>query len=134
MGNKLVHSTFYYYLKNYVSFFFLLWKFSIKYRKVVGLRRQKKSFIVWEATANVHLKHTFYFQVNVKPPAHLCCYRPFFCCCCFFLTLPHIFFFFSFCLYPFLSVSMPASENESVNTDNAPGGDVEGETCCTRLA
>ena len=33
-----------------------------------------------------------------------------------------------------LSVSMPASENESVNTDNAPGGDVEGETCCTRLA
>ncbi|KAM4523369.1 voltage-dependent L-type calcium channel subunit alpha-1C isoform 12-T12 [Fundulus diaphanus] len=31
-------------------------------------------------------------------------------------------------------VSMPASENESVNTDNAPGGDVEGETCCTRLA
>uniref|UniRef100_A0A671YWB7 Voltage-dependent L-type calcium channel subunit alpha n=1 Tax=Sparus aurata TaxID=8175 RepID=A0A671YWB7_SPAAU len=31
-------------------------------------------------------------------------------------------------------LSMPASENESVNTDNAPGGDVEGETCCTRLA
>ncbi|TKS90639.1 Voltage-dependent L-type calcium channel subunit alpha-1C [Collichthys lucidus] len=29
---------------------------------------------------------------------------------------------------------MPASENESVNTDNVPGGDVEGETCCTRLA
>uniref|UniRef100_A0A673A163 Voltage-dependent L-type calcium channel subunit alpha n=1 Tax=Sphaeramia orbicularis TaxID=375764 RepID=A0A673A163_9TELE len=32
------------------------------------------------------------------------------------------------------NLSMPASENESVNTDNAPGGDVEGETCCTRLA
>ncbi|XP_070405065.1 voltage-dependent L-type calcium channel subunit alpha-1C isoform X18 [Nothobranchius furzeri] len=32
------------------------------------------------------------------------------------------------------ALSMPASENESVNTDNAPGGDVEGETCCTRLA
>uniref|UniRef100_A0A8D3C4H6 Voltage-dependent L-type calcium channel subunit alpha n=1 Tax=Scophthalmus maximus TaxID=52904 RepID=A0A8D3C4H6_SCOMX len=32
------------------------------------------------------------------------------------------------------TLSMPASENESVNTDNAPGGDVEGETCCTRLA
>uniref|UniRef100_A0AAY4EY76 Voltage-dependent L-type calcium channel subunit alpha n=1 Tax=Denticeps clupeoides TaxID=299321 RepID=A0AAY4EY76_9TELE len=31
-------------------------------------------------------------------------------------------------------VSMPASENESVNTDNAPAGDMEGETCCTRLA
>uniref|UniRef100_A0A7N8WU93 Voltage-dependent L-type calcium channel subunit alpha n=1 Tax=Mastacembelus armatus TaxID=205130 RepID=A0A7N8WU93_9TELE len=30
------------------------------------------------------------------------------------------------------NLSMPASENESVNTDNAPGGDVEGETCCTR--
>uniref|UniRef100_A0AAY4EXT0 Voltage-dependent L-type calcium channel subunit alpha n=1 Tax=Denticeps clupeoides TaxID=299321 RepID=A0AAY4EXT0_9TELE len=33
-----------------------------------------------------------------------------------------------------LTVSMPASENESVNTDNAPAGDMEGETCCTRLA
>ncbi|XP_016533101.1 voltage-dependent L-type calcium channel subunit alpha-1C isoform X17 [Poecilia formosa] len=32
------------------------------------------------------------------------------------------------------ALSMPASENESVNTDNPPGGDVEGETCCTRLA
>ncbi|XP_077400385.1 voltage-dependent L-type calcium channel subunit alpha-1C isoform X8 [Vanacampus margaritifer] len=32
------------------------------------------------------------------------------------------------------NLSMPASENESVNTDNVPGGDVEGETCCTRLA
>uniref|UniRef100_A0A8C7X9Z8 Voltage-dependent L-type calcium channel subunit alpha n=1 Tax=Oryzias sinensis TaxID=183150 RepID=A0A8C7X9Z8_9TELE len=32
------------------------------------------------------------------------------------------------------NLSMPASENESVNTDNPPGGDVEGETCCTRLA
>ncbi|XP_043964788.1 voltage-dependent L-type calcium channel subunit alpha-1C isoform X11 [Gambusia affinis] len=32
------------------------------------------------------------------------------------------------------NLSMPASENESVNTDNAPGVDVEGETCCTRLA
>uniref|UniRef100_A0A3Q3FNI1 Voltage-dependent L-type calcium channel subunit alpha n=1 Tax=Labrus bergylta TaxID=56723 RepID=A0A3Q3FNI1_9LABR len=32
------------------------------------------------------------------------------------------------------TTTMPASENESVNTDNAPGGDVEGETCCTRLA
>uniref|UniRef100_A0A3P8VIU5 Voltage-dependent L-type calcium channel subunit alpha n=1 Tax=Cynoglossus semilaevis TaxID=244447 RepID=A0A3P8VIU5_CYNSE len=32
------------------------------------------------------------------------------------------------------NLSMPASENESVNTDNAPGADVEGETCCTRLA
>uniref|UniRef100_A0A668AV45 Voltage-dependent L-type calcium channel subunit alpha n=1 Tax=Myripristis murdjan TaxID=586833 RepID=A0A668AV45_9TELE len=32
------------------------------------------------------------------------------------------------------NLSMPASENESVNTDNAPGGNVEGETCCTRLA
>ncbi|XP_061920902.1 voltage-dependent L-type calcium channel subunit alpha-1C isoform X2 [Entelurus aequoreus] len=32
------------------------------------------------------------------------------------------------------NLSMPASENESVNTDNAPGGDMEGETCCTRLA
>uniref|UniRef100_A0A3Q1BVX0 Voltage-dependent L-type calcium channel subunit alpha n=1 Tax=Amphiprion ocellaris TaxID=80972 RepID=A0A3Q1BVX0_AMPOC len=32
------------------------------------------------------------------------------------------------------NLSMPASENESVNTDNAHGGDVEGETCCTRLA
>ncbi|XP_035282332.1 voltage-dependent L-type calcium channel subunit alpha-1C isoform X2 [Anguilla anguilla] len=31
-------------------------------------------------------------------------------------------------------VSMPTSENESVNTDNAPAGDMEGETCCTRLA
>uniref|UniRef100_A0AAR2LK82 Voltage-dependent L-type calcium channel subunit alpha n=1 Tax=Pygocentrus nattereri TaxID=42514 RepID=A0AAR2LK82_PYGNA len=29
---------------------------------------------------------------------------------------------------------IPASENESVNTDNAPAGDMEGETCCTRLA
>ncbi|XP_067248232.1 voltage-dependent L-type calcium channel subunit alpha-1C isoform X16 [Chanodichthys erythropterus] len=29
---------------------------------------------------------------------------------------------------------MPASENESVNTDNAPAGDMEGETCCTRMA
>uniref|UniRef100_H2UWT8 Voltage-dependent L-type calcium channel subunit alpha n=1 Tax=Takifugu rubripes TaxID=31033 RepID=H2UWT8_TAKRU len=35
------------------------------------------------------------------------------------------------CLMLFV-LSMPASENESVNTDNAPGGDVEGETCCTR--
>ncbi|XP_072311304.1 voltage-dependent L-type calcium channel subunit alpha-1C [Eucyclogobius newberryi] len=32
------------------------------------------------------------------------------------------------------NLSMPASENESVNTDNAPGADVEGEACCTRLA
>uniref|UniRef100_A0A3Q3W2V9 Voltage-dependent L-type calcium channel subunit alpha n=1 Tax=Mola mola TaxID=94237 RepID=A0A3Q3W2V9_MOLML len=32
------------------------------------------------------------------------------------------------------NLSMTASENESVNTDNAPGGDMEGETCCTRLA
>ncbi|KAI1888483.1 hypothetical protein AGOR_G00185610 [Albula goreensis] len=32
------------------------------------------------------------------------------------------------------NLSMPASENESVNTDNAPTGDMEGETCCTRLA
>uniref|UniRef100_A0A8C1CGN8 Voltage-dependent L-type calcium channel subunit alpha n=1 Tax=Cyprinus carpio carpio TaxID=630221 RepID=A0A8C1CGN8_CYPCA len=32
------------------------------------------------------------------------------------------------------AVSMPASENESVNTDNAPAGDMEGETCCTRMA
>uniref|UniRef100_A0AAY4EWJ0 Voltage-dependent L-type calcium channel subunit alpha n=1 Tax=Denticeps clupeoides TaxID=299321 RepID=A0AAY4EWJ0_9TELE len=32
------------------------------------------------------------------------------------------------------NLSMPASENESVNTDNAPAGDMEGETCCTRLA
>ncbi|XP_055081575.1 voltage-dependent L-type calcium channel subunit alpha-1C [Periophthalmus magnuspinnatus] len=32
------------------------------------------------------------------------------------------------------ALSMPASENESVNTDNAPGADVEGEACCTRLA
>uniref|UniRef100_A0A8C5BJC2 Voltage-dependent L-type calcium channel subunit alpha-1C n=1 Tax=Gadus morhua TaxID=8049 RepID=A0A8C5BJC2_GADMO len=32
------------------------------------------------------------------------------------------------------NLSMPASENESVNTDNVPGGDTEGETCCTRLA
>ncbi|KAM8884318.1 voltage-dependent L-type calcium channel subunit alpha-1C isoform 4-T4 [Synchiropus picturatus] len=32
------------------------------------------------------------------------------------------------------ALSMPASENESVNTDNPPGGDLEGETCCTRLA
>uniref|UniRef100_A0A8C1SEN6 Voltage-dependent L-type calcium channel subunit alpha n=1 Tax=Cyprinus carpio TaxID=7962 RepID=A0A8C1SEN6_CYPCA len=31
-------------------------------------------------------------------------------------------------------MSMPASENESVNTDNAPAGDMEGETCCTRMA
>uniref|UniRef100_A0A8C7KAP2 Voltage-dependent L-type calcium channel subunit alpha n=1 Tax=Oncorhynchus kisutch TaxID=8019 RepID=A0A8C7KAP2_ONCKI len=31
-------------------------------------------------------------------------------------------------------VSMPASENESVNTDANPAGDMEGETCCTRLA
>uniref|UniRef100_A0A671SKV3 Voltage-dependent L-type calcium channel subunit alpha n=1 Tax=Sinocyclocheilus anshuiensis TaxID=1608454 RepID=A0A671SKV3_9TELE len=31
-------------------------------------------------------------------------------------------------------LSMPASENESVNTDNAPAGDMEGETCCTRMA
>uniref|UniRef100_A0A8K9UKD1 Voltage-dependent L-type calcium channel subunit alpha n=1 Tax=Oncorhynchus mykiss TaxID=8022 RepID=A0A8K9UKD1_ONCMY len=31
-------------------------------------------------------------------------------------------------------VSMPASENESVNTDATPAGDMEGETCCTRLA
>ncbi|XP_076862623.1 voltage-dependent L-type calcium channel subunit alpha-1C isoform X1 [Brachyhypopomus gauderio] len=31
-------------------------------------------------------------------------------------------------------LSIPASENESVNTDNAPAGDMEGETCCTRLA
>uniref|UniRef100_A0A673MC00 Voltage-dependent L-type calcium channel subunit alpha n=1 Tax=Sinocyclocheilus rhinocerous TaxID=307959 RepID=A0A673MC00_9TELE len=30
--------------------------------------------------------------------------------------------------------NMPASENESVNTDNAPAGDMEGETCCTRMA
>uniref|UniRef100_A0A8C2GSR6 Voltage-dependent L-type calcium channel subunit alpha n=1 Tax=Cyprinus carpio TaxID=7962 RepID=A0A8C2GSR6_CYPCA len=39
-------------------------------------------------------------------------------------------------LFPSLShaVSMPASENESVNTDNAPAGDMEGETCCTRMA
>uniref|UniRef100_A0A8C2DRP4 Voltage-dependent L-type calcium channel subunit alpha n=1 Tax=Cyprinus carpio TaxID=7962 RepID=A0A8C2DRP4_CYPCA len=39
-------------------------------------------------------------------------------------------------LSPSLShaVSMPASENESVNTDNAPAGDMEGETCCTRMA
>ncbi|KAL2102517.1 hypothetical protein ACEWY4_001685 [Coilia grayii] len=29
---------------------------------------------------------------------------------------------------------MPAGESESVNTDNAPAGDMEGETCCTRLA
>uniref|UniRef100_A0AAY4EY15 Voltage-dependent L-type calcium channel subunit alpha n=1 Tax=Denticeps clupeoides TaxID=299321 RepID=A0AAY4EY15_9TELE len=29
------------------------------------------------------------------------------------------------------NLSMPASENESVNTDNAPAGDMEGETCCT---
>uniref|UniRef100_A0A8C1SGA9 Voltage-dependent L-type calcium channel subunit alpha n=1 Tax=Cyprinus carpio TaxID=7962 RepID=A0A8C1SGA9_CYPCA len=33
-----------------------------------------------------------------------------------------------------LLLSMPASENESVNTDNAPAGDMEGETCCTRMA
>uniref|UniRef100_A0A8C6WX58 Voltage-dependent L-type calcium channel subunit alpha n=1 Tax=Neogobius melanostomus TaxID=47308 RepID=A0A8C6WX58_9GOBI len=32
------------------------------------------------------------------------------------------------------NLSMPASENESVNTDNVPGVDVEGEACCTRLA
>ncbi|XP_076862631.1 voltage-dependent L-type calcium channel subunit alpha-1C isoform X9 [Brachyhypopomus gauderio] len=32
------------------------------------------------------------------------------------------------------NLSIPASENESVNTDNAPAGDMEGETCCTRLA
>ncbi|XP_051974116.1 voltage-dependent L-type calcium channel subunit alpha-1C-like isoform X2 [Xyrauchen texanus] len=32
------------------------------------------------------------------------------------------------------NLSMPASENESVNTDNAPAGDIEGETCCTRMA
>ncbi|XP_030622315.1 voltage-dependent L-type calcium channel subunit alpha-1C [Chanos chanos] len=32
------------------------------------------------------------------------------------------------------NLSMPASENESVNTDNVPAGDMEGETCCTRLA
>uniref|UniRef100_A0A8C1SDT6 Voltage-dependent L-type calcium channel subunit alpha n=1 Tax=Cyprinus carpio TaxID=7962 RepID=A0A8C1SDT6_CYPCA len=32
------------------------------------------------------------------------------------------------------TVLMPASENESVNTDNAPAGDMEGETCCTRMA
>ncbi|XP_035282348.1 voltage-dependent L-type calcium channel subunit alpha-1C isoform X17 [Anguilla anguilla] len=32
------------------------------------------------------------------------------------------------------NLSMPTSENESVNTDNAPAGDMEGETCCTRLA
>ncbi|XP_056311571.1 voltage-dependent L-type calcium channel subunit alpha-1C isoform X1 [Danio aesculapii] len=32
------------------------------------------------------------------------------------------------------NLSMPASENESVNTDNAPAGDMEGETCCTRMA
>uniref|UniRef100_A0A8K9WNH3 Voltage-dependent L-type calcium channel subunit alpha n=1 Tax=Oncorhynchus mykiss TaxID=8022 RepID=A0A8K9WNH3_ONCMY len=32
------------------------------------------------------------------------------------------------------NLSMPASENESVNTDATPAGDMEGETCCTRLA
>uniref|UniRef100_A0A6Q2YWI8 Voltage-dependent L-type calcium channel subunit alpha n=1 Tax=Esox lucius TaxID=8010 RepID=A0A6Q2YWI8_ESOLU len=32
------------------------------------------------------------------------------------------------------NLSMPASENESVNTDNVPAGDMGGETCCTRLA
>ncbi|MBN3318990.1 CAC1C protein, partial [Atractosteus spatula] len=31
-------------------------------------------------------------------------------------------------------VSMPTSETESVNTDNVPGGEMEGENCCTRLA
>nr|XP_046155495.1 LOW QUALITY PROTEIN: voltage-dependent L-type calcium channel subunit alpha-1C-like [Oncorhynchus gorbuscha] len=45
---------------------------------------------------------------------------------------------FSFLLSLYLSmcspVSMPASENESVNTDATPAGDMEGETCCTRLA
>ncbi|KAG5267177.1 hypothetical protein AALO_G00218860 [Alosa alosa] len=29
---------------------------------------------------------------------------------------------------------MPAGESESVNTESAPAGDMEGETCCTRLA
>uniref|UniRef100_A0A7N8YPJ0 Voltage-dependent L-type calcium channel subunit alpha n=1 Tax=Mastacembelus armatus TaxID=205130 RepID=A0A7N8YPJ0_9TELE len=41
--------------------------------------------------------------------------------------------YYSVCFF-IMNMSMPASENESVNTDNAPGGDVEGETCCTRLA
>uniref|UniRef100_A0A8C2B7W4 Voltage-dependent L-type calcium channel subunit alpha n=1 Tax=Cyprinus carpio TaxID=7962 RepID=A0A8C2B7W4_CYPCA len=45
------------------------------------------------------------------------------------------------CIYIYIYIytqtfvlSMPASENESVNTDNAPAGDMEGETCCTRMA
>uniref|UniRef100_A0A8B9HHA7 Voltage-dependent L-type calcium channel subunit alpha-1C n=1 Tax=Astyanax mexicanus TaxID=7994 RepID=A0A8B9HHA7_ASTMX len=41
--------------------------------------------------------------------------------------------FYLFICFPII-VSIPASENESVNTDNAPAGDMEGETCCTRLA
>ncbi|XP_066580597.1 voltage-dependent L-type calcium channel subunit alpha-1C isoform X2 [Amia ocellicauda] len=32
------------------------------------------------------------------------------------------------------NLSMPTSETESVNTDNVPGGEMEGENCCTRLA
>ncbi|XP_063073038.1 voltage-dependent L-type calcium channel subunit alpha-1C isoform X4 [Engraulis encrasicolus] len=32
------------------------------------------------------------------------------------------------------NLSMPAGESESVNTENPPTGDMEGETCCTRLA
>uniref|UniRef100_A0A8C9G7M0 Voltage-dependent L-type calcium channel subunit alpha n=1 Tax=Pavo cristatus TaxID=9049 RepID=A0A8C9G7M0_PAVCR len=33
-----------------------------------------------------------------------------------------------------LTVSMPTSETESVNTDNVPGTDIEGENCGARLA
>lgn len=33
-----------------------------------------------------------------------------------------------------LAVSMPTSETESVNTDNVPGADMEGENCGARLA
>lgn len=33
-----------------------------------------------------------------------------------------------------LTVSMPTSETESVNTDNVPGADIEGENCGARLA
>lgn len=33
-----------------------------------------------------------------------------------------------------LTVSMPTSETESVNTENVAGGDIEGENCGARLA
>lgn len=35
---------------------------------------------------------------------------------------------------PSLTVSMPTSETESVNTENVAGGDIEGENCGARLA